>query len=286
MKNIFLELAPVQYDLSATKTLHFNVQPHQQCFRLHWHERIEFLRIKSGKIYVEQGTDLTMASAGNLILIPPKTLHKGYTLDENVEYDVLMFDLRDFYNETEICKKLLPSIFDGYTVFNTVTSNPEIILCIDSICDIADQGMLEIVSKIYMLINLFLKNELLELQICQKNIVVKRITDYIEKNASHEIDTNLLCREFGYTAAHLCRIFKQTTGIPPMLYLKLYRLELARNKIKNSDASISDIAAECGFSDANYFTRCFKAHFGIPPVKYRKTHDPKYKSKEIKKSYE
>lgn len=54
-----------------------------------------------------------------------------------------------------------------------------------------------------------------------------------------------------------------------MMYLKLYRLEVARKRIKSQETSIGNIAAECGFSDANYFTRCFKAHFGIAPSRYR-----------------
>lgn len=55
-----------------------------------------------------------------------------------------------------------------------------------------------------------------------------------------------------------------------MTYLKIYRLELAYKKIKNSDTTISNIATECGFPNANYFTRCFKKHFGFPPTKYIK----------------
>jgi len=56
-----------------------------------------------------------------------------------------------------------------------------------------------------------------------------------------------------------------------MTYLKIFRLEKAKEIIKNSDLSISQVAAECGCSDANYFTRCFRAHFGAPPSRYRKS---------------
>lgn len=269
MENTFWEPNPVHYGMSATKILHFSIQPHEECFRLHWHDRMELLYIKSGKIYIEHGTDFLMASAGELIIIPPKTLHKGYTLDDVVEYDVLMFDVRHFYNETEICKKLLPAIFDGKAVFKPLTSNSKTINCIESICEVSNQGALETISKIYQLLNLLCTNELLELHVQPKNAAVKRIIDYLEENASQEINVAMLCEEFGYTAAHLCRKFKKITGLTPMTYLKIYRLELARTKIKNSDASISDIGAECGYSDANYFTRSFKNHFGVPPSKYR-----------------
>ena len=93
---------------------------------------------------------------------------------------------------------------------------------------------------------------------------------YIEENAAQEISIDMLCRKFGYTAAHLCRKFKNATGLSPMTYLKIYRLELAQKKLENRTTGISDIATECGFSDANYFTRCFKKHFGVPPIQYIK----------------
>lgn len=277
MKNTLLELKPIQYGTSATKTLHINVQPHNKCFRLHCHEGMEILRIKSGKLYVVHGTDLITASAGELVIIPPKVLHQGYTLDDNVEYDVLMFDIRSFYNDTEICNKLLPVIFEGRAIFKAVTSDSQTISCMDSICNAKDLGTLEIISKIYQLLYLFFENNLLELQIHPKDSIVNKVITFLEKNSGQEINIPILCEKFGYTSAHLCRKFKKATGLPPMTYLKIYRLESAYKKIKNSDTTISDIAAECGFPNANYFTRCFKKHFGFPPTKYIKfQEDPEH----------
>ncbi|MBQ3574002.1 MAG: helix-turn-helix transcriptional regulator [Clostridia bacterium] len=200
---------------------------------------MELLLIKSGKIYVEHGNDLTIVSSGELMIIPPKALHAAYTLDEGVEYTVLMFDLRSFYNETEICKNLLPAIFDGKAVFNAVTAHPEIIRCTDLICSDEGRGTLGTISKIYQLLDLIYQNELLELRLQPKNVIVKEIMDYLEENAAQEINIATLCERFGYTSAHLCRKFKNATGLSPMGYLKIYRLEMAHKKLKNRNASIS-----------------------------------------------
>lgn len=221
-------------------------------------------------MYIEHGTNPTTLSAGELMIISPKVMHKGYTLDSDVEYDVLMFDVRSFYNDTEICKNLLPAIFEGRAVFKSVTSNPETVACMDSICSDSEKESLDITSKIYKLLALFYKNELVELHKNQKNIFIKEIVEYLEENSAQEINIDTLCKKFGYTSAHLCRKFKQATGLPPMTYLKIYRLEQAHKKLKNRNSSVSLIASECGFSDANYFTRCFKAHFGVTPLEYSK----------------
>lgn len=270
MANNLIELTPVEYSESAVKVLYFEKESQRESFRLHWHDRMEIIRVRSGKFYVDCGTETVISEKGGLIVIPPKILHRGCAYEESVTYDVLMFDVRSFYNETEICKKMLPPIFDGRAVFKNYITDSETVCCFDKICSEKGVGALETTANIYKLLDLFYKKSLLELRDQPKNSSVKKIVDFIEENFVNEIDNAVLCEQFGYTASHLCRKFKQTTGLTPMMYLKIYRLENAKEKLKNRDCSISRIAAECGFSDANYFTRCFKAHFGVSPIKYIK----------------
>ncbi len=269
MKGSLLERTPVNYTQSATKVLHFHITPHKNCFRLHWHDRMELLYISQGKIHLDHGVDHLIASEGELVIIPPKVLHKGYTLNDSVEYTVLMFDVRYFYNETELCKSLLPAILDGRAVFHPITKHKETIQCVKKLCINKTNETLETIGEIYQLLFLLYKNALFELRKEPANADSKKIINFIEDNASNDLNIEILSKRFGYTPAHLCRKFKKSTGLSPMNYLKIYRLETAHNMLKNDTSSIGDIAAECGFSDANYFTRCFKKHFGISPMQYR-----------------
>lgn len=268
MNTVFLETAPIQYNPSAIKTLHSSRTAHMRSFPLHWHERMELLRIKKGTLFIEDGINTISASENEIIIIPPKMLHTGYTKDRAVEYDILMFDLRFFYNETTICEAYLPAIFDGRAIFKSITDDAETVACFDAVFQDGAQGSLKTIANVYMLIDLLYQRSLVEFHKQPKNASIKNIIDYIEKNYMANITIDCLCQEFGYTAAHLCRKFKKITGLTPMMYLKIYRLETARKKIKKQESSIGNIAAECGFSDANYFTRCFKAHFGVAPSHY------------------
>ena len=63
--------------------------------------------------------------------------------------------------------------------------------------------------------------------------------------------------------------FRKLTEVPPMEYLLKLRLEHAADMLGRPDLLLSDIAAECGFSNANYFSRQFRKYFGIPPSRYR-----------------
>ena len=268
MKIFLLETKPVKYNAAAINIRHFTIQPNYECIRRHWHDRIELLRVNEGKILVELDNNPIVLSKGEIMIIPPKALHTGYTLDEKTDYNVIMFDIRTFYNNTAICKEILPAIYDGRVVFKCVTTNKEIFKCYDDILIHGENNMLRLISKTYYLIDLYYQNELLEILPQPKNSSVKNIIDYIEANFDQDINIDILCKEFKYTAAHLCRKFKNATGLSPMVYLKIFRLETAGRKIKEGNKNISSIATECGFFDSNYFTRCFKAHFGVAPSNY------------------
>ena len=87
------EITPVKYSSAAVKILHFKIKPHAICFNLHWHDRVEFIRVKKGQMTIRCCSNTLNLKAGEMVLFPPKTLHGGYSAEEEVEYDVLMFDL-------------------------------------------------------------------------------------------------------------------------------------------------------------------------------------------------
>lgn len=268
MNNYRKELTPVIYDPSAIKVLHFNIAPGKGCFRTHWHDRMEILRIRQGEMFAGFDTNLHKICKDELMIIPPHMPHKGFSGDTLLEYDVLMFDVRAFYNETEICKQYLPAIYSGNARFKHVTDEPELVACIDNILDIAAHtpGSLAVTAEIYRLIYLLLQHCLTSLHTgTDADSMAGEFISYIEANYAGELTTASLSAHFGYSCAHFSRKFKEATGLTPTAYIKIYRVEQAYQLIKKGNRSISNIALQCGFPDSNYFTRCFKAHFGVPP---------------------
>ena len=265
------ELKPMVYSSAGIKRLHFKKGPDCNCIRIHWHEHMELLRVHEGEMWVNDGINTQKLSAGELYIIPPKAPHKGYTLNCGVDYDVLVFDVRFFYNNSELCNTYLPAIFDGRAKFKTVSSDKETIQCFDKIYENWDSNSLSLMADIYTLIHLLFQNNLVEMQneLSRDNTILE-IIKYIEENYAQDITTASLSEHFGYTATHFGRKFKQATGLKPMHYLRIYRMEQAYKLLKKGERNISLIASQCGFSDANYFTRCFKAHFGFTPSQTKK----------------
>ena len=262
------EITPVDYSSAAVKILHFEIKPHRICFKLHWHDRVEFIRVKKGQMTIQCYGNTLKLKAGEMVLFPPKTLHGGCSEEEEVAYDVLMFDLKMFLNQTDVCNHYFQAFLNGGAKFEDIISNGETIACADEICSSTDHGSLEMIALVYKLISLLFKNHLCKLD-PEANAKIRLIVDYIEENYKHDISTKTISEKFGYSSEYFCRKFKESIGITPMTYLKIYRLERALKMIQSNENSISEIALECGFSDANYFTRCFRSYYGVPPKHYK-----------------
>lgn len=72
------------------------------------------------------------------------------------------------------------------------------------------------------------------------------------------------------SARNLSRRFQRATGQTIKQYLLALRLQLAMDWLRHSDLSIADIAAQLGFGDSSYFSKCFRQHFSESPGHYRR----------------
>lgn len=66
--------------------------------------------------------------------------------------------------------------------------------------------------------------------------------------------------------------FISLTGLPPVRFIQLYRLQIARKILENSKSNIivSEIAYRVGFNDPKYFTRCFVKQYQKTPSSFAK----------------
>jgi AraC-like DNA-binding protein len=63
--------------------------------------------------------------------------------------------------------------------------------------------------------------------------------------------------------------FTQAVGLPPMKYLTLSRLELAKQLLLDRRQPVAQVAARVGYEAEEAFNRAFKREFGLPPAKWR-----------------
>ena len=95
----------------------------------------------------------------------------------------------------------------------------------------------------------------------------------LEENPHANVSLAEIARHSGVSPKHLCRVFAQSLGHSPMVTLRLLRLQLAVALLVRSSLAMKEIAAQCGFSDALYFSRCFSTAFGRSPSRVRRDLD-------------
>ena len=99
---------------------------------------------------------------------------------------------------------------------------------------------------------------------------ILEIMNYIQRHLEDQINNETLARILNMAPNSFARLFKQQTGFTPQSYIRKTRIENACRLLHHSEASISSIAEECGFSDRYYFTRVFSEVTKVSPALYRK----------------
>ena len=72
----------------------------------------------------------------------------------------------------------------------------------------------------------------------------------------------------------LAERFQQLVGSSPMQYLTQWRMLLAANLLRRSNAPLARIAEEVGYQTDTAFSRAFRREFGMPPAAWRRRRSP------------
>jgi AraC-like DNA-binding protein len=74
----------------------------------------------------------------------------------------------------------------------------------------------------------------------------------------------------GMHRSTLSRRFRAATGMTLIGHLNTVRLQNAMGMLRGGNATVSEVAAHCGFRDVTYFCRVFRTHVGLTPATFRK----------------
>lgn len=98
-----------------------------------------------------------------------------------------------------------------------------------------------------------------------------RLKAHIEANLAGTVTLDDLAVVAGLSRFHLCRAFRETTGLPPHAWLTRARLKAARRLLRTTDLSVAEIARQCGFASPNQFATTFRKGLGVTPTAYRRS---------------
>lgn len=96
------------------------------------------------------------------------------------------------------------------------------------------------------------------------------IKAYLDENWQKKIVLDELAEMFYINKYYLARLFKNQYDSSILNYVMDQRITQAKKMLRFTDKQIEVIGRDCGFDDANYFTRMFKKVEGSSPSEYRK----------------
>lgn len=98
----------------------------------------------------------------------------------------------------------------------------------------------------------------------------RRCIELMHARLSEDISLDELAAEAQLSPFHFARMFKQSLGVPPRVYLTRLRMEKASELLEQTDLPITDIAFEVGYSSNQVLARVFGKHASLSPSDYRR----------------
>lgn len=247
----------------------------------HWHPEVEIIYTLAGHAQHYIDGQVYTARPGSLFVVNSQSIHK-------VISDPEAFDCADVvavvvHVKYEILKLLIPDMEDKYFAAEIEDGTGEVGVLFENVIRLRKEKGVNLTYD-HFLINSWL-NKLLYL-VCrnglrEKNSILtignkknadtlRNILEFVSAHYREPIQQMEVARMFFFTKESFARFFRNNTGIPFGKYLRLYRVEMARKELLESDKLIIDIAEDNGFADVRGFINAFKSVYGISPLQYRR----------------
>lgn len=231
-------------------------------------------------------SDLRPVNEGDIILLPPKVSYSfseaelGDEYNTNVDAVILRFDnawLADLLAVFKTMNKVvlkIREIEDPHAVEGPKWMKMSALLDELSKAGASRQAviildLLEFISSRKDLVRILRSEHSESLTLEEKK---ERIERYVSTNIFGKVSLEEVASYLGMNRTYFCLFFKKHYGKGFADYLNDLRVDKAAAMLLQADRQIAEIARECGFKTAAYFTRAFRRSRGMTPGEYRKKH--------------
>ena len=252
----------------------------------HWHDELEAVVVEKGETVVAAGAEKYHLKAGEGFFINAGVLHGAWQVgDEPCFYHSLVFHPRligggiDSIFWQNYLRPLLGSRLKGLALDNSQPWHAAALDAIESAWQAGAAGepgyefhMRARLSELVFQLTKHLpqgRSRVSE-KAQREGERLKQMLRCIHENFSEELSTADIAASALVSESECLRCFRSTIGMPPIKYLKQYRVEKAAELLSTTDERIAEIGARCGFQDTSYFTKSFRELKGVTPGEYRR----------------
>jgi len=227
-------------------------------FQRHSHPYFEFIFFLEGKANIEAGEDSLDVALFDVLVYPPGLPHIDHLdLDHRQEIICLWADLGScatfdhailLSDHRGAFRQLFEAIYIEFTRNRPFAQ--EVISC-------------QLRTLVWLLRQHFAE------PLTATQTQVERCLNYIHENYARDFPVELLAKQVYVSPSYLFRIFRKKTGMTPVRYRNLVRLDKAKLLLLDRALKMEEIAERVGFEDAKYFARVFKRETGTSPSDFR-----------------
>lgn len=102
------------------------------------------------------------------------------------------------------------------------------------------------------------------------NTIFNRILAYILENYNTQIAIDDIADALHYSRSYISHLFSAKRNQSIMFHVNDLRIQKAKELLRKTDFSITEIASQVGYNDSNYFASIFKKYAKITPRQYRR----------------
>ena len=99
--------------------------------------------------------------------------------------------------------------------------------------------------------------------------LVEAAKQRIASNLERNVTLRELARAMCCNPSRLCRAFRRATGQTITSYRHALRMQVALERLRESEIDLTELALELGYSSHSHFTCMFRRHLGVTPSEVR-----------------
>lgn len=254
----------------------------------------ELLYIKTGKAIITIEDELYTGTQGDLFIFKPRQRHSIRIITDaplvqpHIHFDLLSYPDRkevpiSFKNLHEMTpeeeRHIRPDVTEAFISPFPNYIRPQSPLYIEQlIFDVIhaynNPGLFPEITLKWLFLRLWaqLLSEITYLRDTRKESKsesVSKVKLYLEHNVDRRISLEELARVNHFSKSYLSRLFKEAYQISPLHYHATLRVQKAKDLIRYTNMSLTEIAAVMDFENLQDFSRVFKKLEGVPPSYYR-----------------
>ncbi|QKJ24313.1 AraC family transcriptional regulator [Poseidonibacter lekithochrous] len=245
----------------------------------HFHEEYTISLVYKGMHLFSNEKDTYNVEAGMIQVLNPYEFHQ--TKDSSWAHLNIMPTIKQM---NTIASQMLQKEINSQILINTMIKDQKatnlfysLFTSLDSIYN----NRLSIDSKVVEFLEYILKyhSSLKAEEIVNIDINKNKLSlglEYINSNITNDnLSLDEISNNIGLSKYHFLREFKKETGVTPNQYIQIKKVNKVRSFLK-TDASLSSIAYECGFTDQSHMIKVFKRFIGYTPKQFKNTSPIKF----------